>query len=398
MPPAALTNRAGVLRPDVIVIRLNPSLTSIADINAEYGTHTLDSIDDLPGVYLLRVPPNTDAARVISRLSGDKRVIFAELDSISQPPVAHPRSISVWSGVDAEVYIDQAAADELDLEDAHAITRGTDSMVAVLDTGVQADHPALRGRVLSGHDFVDNDGDASDTANGVDDDGDGMIDDAYGHGTHVAGIVHLVAPDAAILPVRVMDSDGNGYVFTVAKAVVWAARQGANVINLSLGTPQPSRLLQDALAEARRAGVVLVAAAGNVDWLDKQYPAADSSVLAITSVNDDCEKSSFANYGEWVDLSAPGENIISTYPGGGYALWSGTSMAAPFAAGQAALIRSAAPDWGVDPVVSTMLLSATPLRERDPRYWPLLGNGMIDITRSVQRAQARQLLTRQSAK
>ena len=381
-------------------MRLDLTKTRIEVINAVYGTTVLDSSADLPGVYLLRLAPGGDAPGLVRRMLNDRRVLYAELDAVSKSPIAYPRSISGWaesnstvadprsisgwSGQDPAPYLQQPVANRLGILRAQGITRGAGITVAVLDTGVQLDHPMLAVSYTDArYDFVDNDPDPTDVANAADDDGDGLIDEAYGHGTHVSGIVHLVAPDAKIMPVRVLEADGSGYVFTLAKAIAWAAHHGAQVINLSLGTNQASLVLHDAVSDAHKLGVVIVAAAGNTDWLMQQYPAADADAAAITSVSDAGLKSSFANYGFWIDLAAPGEGIISTYPGNGYAVWSGTSFAVPFAAGQAALIRSLAPGWGVADVVNAMRQSAIPLRTTDRQYGELLGAGLIDVGASV---------------
>ena len=180
-----------------------------------------------------------------------------------------------------------------------------------------------------------------------------LAQEVVGHGTHVAGIVKLVAPEAQIMPLRVLDREGNGTTFHVAEAITYADINGADVINLSLGTPSWSRLMREKVDEAIGHGVVVVAAAGNDDFVAAAIsgpqpslpPAALSDkdgLLAITSVNAAEKKSDFANYGKWVDIVAPGKEILSTYPVSKYAYWSGTSMATPFVAGEAALIRSVA--------------------------------------------------------
>jgi len=275
------------------------------------------------------------------------------------------------------------------LEDAHKLATGAGTVVAIVDTGVQLDHPLLASSYsATGIDFIDNDTDSTDVASGLDEDGNGIFDQAYGHGTHVAGIVHLVAPAAKLLPIRVIDSDGFGYVFTVAKAISWAAHHSANVINLSLGTGQDSRVLRDAVNDARSQGAIVVGAAGNMNWLSKEYPSADINALGVTSISDQGIKSSFANYGQWVDLSAPGENIVSTYPGSTFAVWSGTSMATPFVAGEAALIKSLQPTWSASTVMAFMQQCVISLKESDRQYKELIGAGRIDPATCL--AQARE--------
>lgn len=232
----------------------------------------------------------------------------------------------------------------------------------MIDTGVQLDHPALAARMLpNGYDFVDDDSDPTDVPDGLDDDEDTLVDEALGHGTHVAGIVLLVAPDAQILPIRVLNADGVGDVYSVAMAIEYAVANGAQVINLSLGTDLQTDLLHDVVQAASRAGVLVVAAAGNGTLDFPQYPAADPCAVAVTAVDEASRLAPDAAFGSWIRLAAPGEAIYSALIPGGYGWWSGTSMAAPFVSGQAALIRSLRPDLGLRRVTSLLFTSSNEL-------------------------------------
>ncbi|MEU4688348.1 S8 family peptidase [Actinoplanes sp. NPDC023714] len=222
---------------------------------------------------------------------------------------------------------------------------GAGVTVAVIDTGVDARHPDLAGKVLTGYDVLK--GMAGGTTDG------------NGHGTHVAGIIGAVtgngvgvsgvAPDAKILPIRVFDSTGSGYMSDVAEAVVWAADHGANVINMSIGSTAKLAALSDAVTYARNSGVTVVAAAGNErqDGNPTSYPAADAGVIAVAATDSADRYASFSNSGSYVDVAAPGSAIVSTYPtaltGGDYVAMSGTSMAAPQVAGIAALLEAYQP-------------------------------------------------------
>lgn len=246
-------------------------------------------------------------------------------------------------GTDDTLYTDQLATRQLQLAKAHDATQGTGVVVAVLDTGVDARHVALAGHLQPGYDYVDDDTTPCEAKNGLDDDGDGAIDESYGHGTFVSGIVALTAPKAHILPMRVLDSDGRGNLFVVAEAITDAVRAGADVINLSFGTdtrPDPTKL-DDAIKFARTHGVIVTASAGNESSTNEQYPAALGEVLSVSALRADGQQlATFSNSGAWVDAAAPGVRVVGPVPGGGYAYWNGTSVAAPFVAGQAALIRS----------------------------------------------------------
>lgn len=237
----------------------------------------------------------------------------------------------------------QPLVSKLRLARVRRVSQGAGVVVAVLDTGVARRHRELRSRLWSGYDYVADDGDPSEVRSGLDTNANGHVDEAYGHGTFVSGIVALIAPRARILPMRVLDSDGSGSVFLVARAIVEAVNRGADVINISLGTPDEveSRLLDQALDYAHDHDVHVVAAAGNANTDDEQYPATQKRVLSVSSTQlDRPEISDFANWGKWVDLAAPADRLRGPIPGGRYARWAGTSMAAPQVSAQLALVMA----------------------------------------------------------
>ena len=221
--------------------------------------------------------------------------------------------------------------------------RGDGIVVAVVDTGVDGTHPDLAGQVLPGYDFV-----SSPTTGPT-----AGWNDGNSHGTHVAGIIAAkdnngvgitgVAPGASILPVRVLGNDGSGYASTVAAGIVAAADAGAQIINLSLGSSVGDPVLEAAVQYAQSEGSMLVAAGGNLNmrgWVTfdgESYPASYPGVLGVGSTNTDCGGIG----GLHLDVSAPGCLILSTIPGGGYARYSGTSMATPQVAGEMAILMSA---------------------------------------------------------
>jgi thermitase len=216
-----------------------------------------------------------------------------------------------------------------------ALPSGQTVIVAVIDSGVCLNHPDLQGRIIAGYDFVDNDNDPS---------------DVFGHGCGVAGVIAAnanngigiagVAPNAQIMPLRVLDAQGLGNYSNIASAIVYAADNGANIINLSLAGSNNSSILQQAVAYAIAHGVVVIAAAGNFNSPNTFYPAAYPSVIAVGSVDVNLQRSSFSNYGTFVDVYAPGRDILSTSINGDYAFNSGTSFAAPIVAGLTALTES----------------------------------------------------------
>lgn len=204
-------------------------------------------------------------------------------------------------------------------------------VVAVIDSGICADHPDLANRILAGYDFVED---------------DVVPQDTFGHGCAVAGVIAAdgnngigiagVAPNARIMPLRVLDGRGNGLYSDVAAAVVWAADHGAQIINLSLGGANQSLLLQNAIDYAIARNSIVIAAAGNTGGA-VLYPAAYAPVIAVGSVDQNLERSSFSSYGPEIDVYAPGSDVLSTALDGGYTTRSGTSIAAPQVAGIAAL-------------------------------------------------------------
>jgi thermitase len=215
--------------------------------------------------------------------------------------------------------------------------------IAIVDTGVDLDHPDLKANLLSGYDYVD---------------GDAVPEDGEGHGTNVAGIaaaalngirVAGVAPTARLLPVRVLDDNGSGYVSDIASGIVYAADR-AQVLNLSLGSASSSQTMLNAINYAANTrGRLVVAAAGNCGDSDYPYngcsyvnqplyPAAYSNVMAVAATTASDARASFSNKGAYVDIAAPGSSIYNTTYGNSYAYMSGTSQAAPHVAGLAALV------------------------------------------------------------
>lgn len=238
----------------------------------------------------------------------------------------------------ADPYRGQPAAYTTRLDPAHDLATGEGIVVAVLDSGADLTHPLLADNLVPGYDFVDDDTDPSEALDNLDNDGDGHVDEAAGHGTHVAGIVNLVAPSAQIMPLRIFDTDGHSTYFNAAAAIVYAVDKGAQVINLSGNGDEDSPLLKDAVDYAWQNGVLIVAAAG-VDEL--RYPGLYDNVVSVGAVDANDYRAAFARYtAESPTVYAPGTDIFSAYKDGHMATWTGNSMASPFVAGEAALLLS----------------------------------------------------------
>jgi thermitase len=382
----------GSFVPRQVIVKLNPILgATVGQINATYGSTTLEPFPGSTNVYLLGLPAGSGVTATVKQMVNDPRLLYAEPNFFAQSPEGGARH-RAWGDSDVAPTSQEYAAQALGLVSAHAISQGMSTRVAVLDTGAQLDHPALKANFKDAwrYDFVEGDENPSDLPVGRDADCDGDKDEMVGHGTHVAGIVDITAPAAKIMPLRVLDTEGYGDVFTIAKAVHFAAHNRADVLNLSLGSPSRSKLLQDVIKDTTANGVLVAAAAGNANSSLAHYPAAGNGVtasadglVAVTSVNMYEQKSYFANYGTWVDIAAPGEGIRSAFPVSKYAYWSGTSMATPFVSGQAALIHAVYGSVDAASVEKRIRCSARPLLVTDPIYAAMLGAGRADVGASL---------------
>lgn len=378
-----------------IVVKLNPVLGATIDqIHLNYGTTTLSTMLESAGIYLISIPDGLDLETLVDDLENDERLLYAEPNYITSVPQSDGHVIWAWSGgapgfgAFPEEIVGQAPTQQLNLPSVHKTSTGAGSVVAVLDTGVDFAHPNLESNLLStGYDFVDDDFVPQDRRMNLDADGDGKLDENFGHGTHVAGAVLLVAPDAQVLPVRVLDSEGQGNIFILAEAIDHAVRAGAHIINLSLGIDVYSGLLEDAIERAGDEGVLVVAAAGNANSDLPRYPAGDDDVLGVASVDGSDFKSTFSNWGSWIDVSAPGEAVISAFPDNTYAAWSGTSMAAPLVAGQAALIKAVAPASIKEDLTDVITRTAFDIDLLNPDWQDKLGTGRIDLLASLNDAR-----------
>lgn len=350
-------------------------------------------------IYRLKVVGLASTAEKIAALETELDVLHAEPNAVHQSPEA--RRNNAWTIGTATAYSAQWAPQAMRLPEAHRLSTGAGTRVAVLDTGVDLLHPALAGRLLPGFDFVDFDNDPSEVGT--------PANLSFGHGTHVAGLVAVAAPGARIMPLRVLDAEGAGNAWVLAEAMLHAVDpdknpatdDGAHVINLSLGSTSRTEILDtvvrlaacaiepvvltpiDPLADpgyngdrqrcSGSIGAVVVAAVGNDSTRRvRQYPAAEGAygLMAVAASSADSRLASFSNFGPWVDVAAPGEGITSTIPGGDYGTWSGTSMAAPLVSGTAALLRSLHPALKPRAMTRRLIrisaeLCGTPLRQVD---------------------------------
>lgn len=283
-----------------------------------------------------------------------------------------------------ETLYGQDFLDQIRARQAWWYTWGSRVTVAVLDTGVDTKHPFLSANLaFNGYDFIGDDEDPNEERQRLDSNGNGLYDEGWGHGTHVAGIITMVAPDVRILPIRVVNSDGETELFHIIQGMEYALGQGADIINLSLSIPKPSRLLKEWIMRALQNDVLIVTSAGNEDSAALKFPATEHRVITVSALDNRYRKASYANYGRNIDVCAPGNHILSALPGGGFVRRSGTSMAAPMVSGQAALLLDRYYWVSAYRLVNNILFTAINLNHLNPRYKRQLGWGLIDIEESV---------------
>src|SRR3989441_5584827 len=306
---------------------------------------------------------------------------------------------TVWHG-----YVAQPAGTIVRLPDTQSAFNVTGvGIVADIDTGVDPNHPVLQPVLLPGYDFTRNQPFGSEmndftgappppnstnianvnqsTAAVLDQSTAAVLDGgqqyaAFGHGTMVSGIIHLVAPTALIMPLKAFKADGTGYLSDVLRAIYFAVQNGAKVINMSFSFSTYSNEVANALKFATRHRLICVSSAGNDGKEEIVYPAALSGVMGVASTTNNDTLSTFSNYGEelvWV--AAPGEGIITTYPFGTFGAGWGTSFSAPFVSGAAALLLN----------VSVSFNESSAERALANAVWvnPDLGNGRLDLYQAV---------------
>jgi thermitase len=357
--------------PGRIVVKFKEDLRSayVAQLHTSQGATVVAEIPQI-GVQVLSVPEEKFGT-LIATYQADSRVEYAEPDYIAQPAY-EPNDPYYGDGTQWGLQKIQAPlAWDLSTGDPNVV-------IAVIDSGVDPNHPDLAGELVTGHNFLDG---SSDT-----------IDD-YGHGTHVAGItaaatdngvgVAGVAFDSKIMPLKVYNKYTSALYSRIANAMTYAADNGAKVINVSLGNYSSSSYLQSAVTYAWNAGCVLVGSAGNNGSSAPFYPAAYENVIAVSATDQNDAKASFSNYGSYISVAAPGVSIYSTYwnDGSTYVHMSGTSMAAPHVAGLAALLFSQDGSRSNDTVRSLIESSADDLG--DTGWDQYYGYGRINAYRAL---------------
>lgn len=390
------------------------------DITNETGSATsnnpalADALDAVGAQLVTPVVPASRAGTLISRLyrvdlreAADVIDAVATLARVESVIFAQPNYLRSFFRLPDDIsFAQQWGPQKIMCPEAWDLFTGTkDVVLAINDSGVEYTHSDLWANMWVNTDEI--------PGNGIDDDGNGYIDDVYGadthdndgdptdadlvaHGTHVSGTVGAVANndkvgqnvvgvmwECQLMAVRI----GGWFISTdgIVNGLAYAADNGADVLNMSYGSSFPDPAHEAAIEEAAAAGVVLVAAAGNENTSSKAYPAAYDNVIAVAATDQDDRKASFSNYGDWVDISAPGVDILSTVLDEGYESWDGTSMACPHVVGAAGMVigyaQTLIPPRNLTPTEVEEILedSADNIDDLNPGYEGLLGSGRLNV-------------------
>ncbi len=381
--------------PNRLVVGFRPEATDEykRKLHEKYGGQVIDQINNL-NIQVLRVT-DTDLLTQVRAYQSEVQVAFAEPDYLAHilgsPDAVAPRADTAAGQAGgrnplARLGLQITPNDPMvgsqwhhtKIESAAAWDRqrGAGITIAIVDTGTNCSHPDLAGKCVAGYDYVNRDNNPADD---------------QGHGTHVAGIAAMqtnngvggagVGWDSRIMPVKVLDRTGNGGHSAIASGITFAADNGAQVINMSLGGAFTSSALRNAVDYAIQRGVVVLAAAGNENTSNPSYPAAYNGVIGISATSQSDQRASFSNYGNAIDVAAPGVAILSTVMTGGYQPWSGTSMACPVAAGLAALLVAQNPSRTPAQVEQILEQSADDLG--DAGWDPYFGWGRINARKAL---------------
>ena len=414
--------------PPQFLLRATPDNAPI--VAARHGLSIVGQVNDGSGVIMFLAVPAMDTPGLSQDFNADTEITaFEENRSVRVPEAIHPRLAqstaailetlpdrtiipyygrNVWRG-----YAYQPAAMLINAPIVHTLFATGGGTVAIIDTGIDVNHPALAGAIVPGYDFIRNQvaitsdlgsvsqstaailegeriGEPMQAANVNQStaaileqstaailEGEGLPP-AFGHGTMVAGLIRLVAPTTQIMPLTAFTADGAGDVFDVVRAIYYAVDHGAKVINMSFSLQNWSAELLRAVNYANEHDVICVASAGNNGEETLVFPSAFRHVIGVGSSNNLDQRSAFSNYGNGlVRLAAPGEGLITAFPGGRYAAVSGTSFSAALVTGAAALLEQLVPS--IEPNNAQEALS------RAKRIGQDMGEGRLDLYAALQR-------------
>jgi hypothetical protein len=315
-------------------------------------------------VHVIELPPQANAVAVAEALRKNRNLKIAEVDGVLEPALTpnDPRYSSAWH------------LPKIEAPSAWDSTQGAGVTIAILDSGVDTTHPDLTPQLVPGWNFFDN---------------NNNVEDVFGHGTAVAGVaaaagnnaigVASVGYRAKIMPLRITDTSGNGYFSMMASALTWAADNGARVANISFLGVSLSATVDSAAQYMRSKGGVVVISGGNTSALRTDPPSPSFTAVAATDNVD--ARASFSSWGDYIDVAAPGVSLWTTWRGGGYAGFSGTSASSPVVAGVYALMMSAKP--GLQPANYDSVLFSTAQDLGSAGWDQQFGTGRVNAARAV---------------
>ena len=385
---------------------LTASPSNVQSVVNQHGLTVVKELYDGTNCVMLVSSVSADVTGTETEVESDLRVVgfepeqravLPELTGLTQPTLTQSTTsildtlpgrtlVTFFGSIVPSNYSTQTATNIIRLGDARTATKLTGSgTVAIIDTGADLTHPALSGALVTGYDFTRDTLGASEladldptvaaqlqqsttsildaqntlmlnsavailnqsTTSILDQSTTSILDSSlaeFGHGTMTAGIVHLVAPTAKIMPLKAFPADGSSNLSDIIRAIYYAADHGANIVSMSFSMGQSSPGLQAAIQYALSKNVAMIASSGNDGLKTLVYPASYGGVQGIGSSTSTDLRSAFSNYGSGVvTFAAPGEGVITTYPGGNYAAGWGTSFSTPMFAGAAALVLQARP-------------------------------------------------------
>jgi subtilisin family serine protease len=425
-PQAAKTPQPEIV-PGFVVVKIHSTATarSLAEPRASTGLASLDAklqrfgatgvqkmfrhkpihpgsgIPDISRILRVRIPERMNPVMVALALERDPNVEYAE-------PVYLRRPLEVPND---PMYSQQHHLPQIHAPEAWDVQKGdTSVIIAIIDTGIDYDHEDLAANVWT------NEEEASGVA-GVDDDGNGYVDDIHGwdfgnddadptdpsvsagggHGTHCAGIASAatnnqtgvagVSWHCKVMAVKTSPDEDLEYIYYGFEGIVYAADNGADVISNSWGGSGYSQMEEEVIAYAHSKGAIVVCAAGNDNIDGPDYPSSYRNAVSVAAVRVDDFKTGYSSFGPAVDIAAPGGDvgamILSTIPDNSYQAWSGTSMATPVVSGVCGLVKSHHPDWTNDQIIRQVLLSADDIYPLNPSYRHRLGHGRVNAFRAV---------------